>query len=81
MYGSASAGFSLKNSDIDLVLLTDSNNVTLQNVFYKLGLQQWCIESKYIQAQVPIITAKLNLHYLPQARKSLSSKQLKRIEG
>lgn len=43
MYGSASAGFSLKNSDIDLVLLTDSNNVTLQNVFYKLGLQQWCI--------------------------------------
>jgi DNA polymerase sigma len=31
VYGSASAGFSLKNSDIDLVLLTDSNNVTLRS--------------------------------------------------
>jgi len=81
VYGSASAGFSLRHSDIDLVLLTRSKTLTLSHIYYLLSVQPWPITPKLLpQAQIPLITTKLNLHSSPLAKKMLSSKQLKRLE-
>lgn len=79
VYGSAMAGFSLRHSDVDLVLLADPARITLAGILHKLRLKEWAIDAKLIPAQIPLITLKINLMFSQTAHLSLSSKQLKKI--
>lgn len=79
LYGSASAGFCLRHSDIDLVLLVN-NQMSLQYIFHILKQQSWAVGCKLIQAQIPIITLQVNLQFSEVAVKTLSSKHLKKVE-
>jgi DNA polymerase sigma len=79
VYGSASAGFSLRHSDIDIVLLTDIQRISLHQIFEKLKLKEWAIDCKFIQAQIPIITFQVTLQYSHVAFAKLTDKQFKKI--
>lgn len=63
LYGSAAAGFALKQSDVDLLLQVDTRYIGLQRIYEILKMQMWAIDCKYIQAQIPLITFGVSLRF------------------
>ncbi len=63
LFGSCAIGFSLKDSDLDLIIqVEDQQLYSLSDFFDILKIKQWVVYSKLIYlAQVPIISLKINL--------------------
>ncbi len=80
MFGSCSINFSLKESDIDLLLVSESGGFSLKFIYQWLIMKQWVSSCKIIQnTAVPIIKFKVNLNNSPLAQELLSSKLLKKM--